>query len=97
MINYNFEWDIEKAKLNISKHGVSFRESASVFKDSMALSMYDEDHSKDEERWITLGISERGRLLLVCHTFKQEPDNNVKIRIFSSRKASKKESKQYGV
>jgi uncharacterized DUF497 family protein len=97
MVNYNFEWDIDKAKLNISKHGVSFREAASVFKDSMALSMYDDAHSEQEERWITLGISENGRLLTVCHTFKQLSDNNVIIRIYSSRKATKKEIKQYGV
>lgn len=97
MINYNFEWDIDKAKLNISKHGVSFREAASVFKDTMALSMYDNSHSDQEERWITLGISENGRLLVVCHTFKQFSDENVNIRIYSSRKATKKEIKQYGV
>ncbi|MBU0463779.1 MAG: BrnT family toxin [Proteobacteria bacterium] len=78
------------------KHGISFEESATVFKDPMALSVYDDEHSINEERWFTLGLSKAGKLLLVCHTFQRQSDTIVAIRIFSSRKATKKESKQYG-
>jgi uncharacterized DUF497 family protein len=95
MINYNFEWDCQKAEANITKHGISFEESATVFQDPMAVSIYDDDHSTNEERWITLGISITGKLLLLCHTFQKESDNAVTIRIFSSRKATKHEIKQY--
>jgi hypothetical protein len=95
MINYNFEWDPIKAKSNLDKHGVNFEEAATVFRDPMALSIYDEEHSKEEDRWITIGISNTGRLLVVCHTFQKNDENNVAIRIFSGRKAIKKETKQY--
>jgi uncharacterized protein len=59
-INYNFEWDPGKASGNMIKHGVTFDEAATVFKDSKAISIFDPDHSEDEERWLTLGISEKG-------------------------------------
>ena len=81
---------------NIEKHGVSFEESATVFTDPMASTIFDPDHINDEDRWITMGLSKNGRLLVVCHTFNKENDKAVKIRIFSSRKASKQETKQYG-
>ena len=95
MVIYNFEWDPIKAKSTLDKHGVNFEEAATVFKDPMALSIYDEEHSKEEDRWITIGISNTGRLLVVCHTFQKNDENNVAIRIFSGRKAIKKETKQY--
>ena len=66
------------------------------FKDSKALSIYDTDHSEDEDRWLTLGISEKGRLLVVAHTFREEGDDSVIIRIISSRKATKQELNTYG-
>ena len=96
MMNYNFEWSYQKAQSNVTKHGVSFEESATVFKDPMALSIYDDEHSINEERWLTLGISKAGKLLLVCHTFQKHSNATVSIRIFSCRKETKKESKQYG-
>ena len=95
MVNYNFEWDPIKAKSNLDKHSVNFEEATTVFKDPMALSIYDEEHSKEEDRWITIGISNTGRLLVVCHTFQKNDENNVAIRIFSGRKAIKKETRQY--
>jgi len=61
----------------------------------MAFSIYDDEHGKNEDRWITIGISNAGRLIVVCHTFQKNDDSNVAIRIFSSRKATKKETKQY--
>ncbi|MCP4680953.1 MAG: BrnT family toxin [Desulfobacterales bacterium] len=95
-MNYNFEWDPLKAQLNHKKHAIRFEEAATVFRDPKALTIFDQDHSEIEDRWITMGISKKGRLLIVCHTFQEESKNSVTIRIFSSRKAIKKESRLYG-
>jgi len=81
---------------NRYKHGVAFDEAATVFKDSKALSVFDPDHSETEERWVTMGLSEKGRLLIVIHTFREESEEAVTIRIISSRKATKQETKTYG-
>ena len=81
---------------NLDKHGVAFDEGATIFRDSKALSIFDPDHSEIEDRWITMGISEKGRLLIVNHTFREESEEEVTIRIISSRKATKKETKNYG-
>ena len=94
--NYNFEWDPVKARNNRDKHAVTFDEAATVFKDPNALSIFDPDHSETEDRWISLGISEKGRLLIVIHTFQEESEDAVTIRIISSRKAIKQEIKTYG-
>ncbi len=95
MKNYNFEWDQIKARSNMNKHKISFGEAATVFQDPMALSIFDNEHSEKEDRWITIGLSATGRVILVCHTFKEEDNNNVAIRIFSTRKATKQEIKEY--
>ncbi len=71
-------------------------EAATVFRDPKALTIFDPNHSEIEDRWITMGISKKGRLLIVCHTFQEESKDSVAIRIFSSRKAIKKESRLYG-
>ncbi|HAO80379.1 MAG TPA: BrnT family toxin [Verrucomicrobia subdivision 3 bacterium] len=65
---YNFEWDVRKAATNIQKHGVSFENAATVFRDSEAMSLFDQKHSTDEDCWITLGLDNRDQLLVVCHT-----------------------------
>ena len=96
VIDYTFEWDPGKAHDNRDKHGVSFDEAATVFKDPKAISIFDPDHSETEERWITMGISEKGRLMIVIHTFREESEDFVTIRIISSRKATKQEIKIYG-
>jgi len=93
---YNFEWDPEKAQSNLKKHAVTFEESATVFKDPNALSLFDPDHSENEDRWVTLGLSEKTRLLVVIHTFLEKIDGTVMIRIISSRKATKQELLTYG-
>ncbi len=93
---YNFEWNPNKAKSNIKKHGVCFEEATTVFLDPMAMTIFDPDHSETEERWITFGISKNSRLLVVCHTYFEEDNETAIIRIFSSRKATKTEDKQYG-
>ena len=95
-INYNFEWDTGKAHENRDKHGIIFDEAATVFRDSKALSIFDPDHSETEDRWITMGISERGRLLIVIHTFREESEDTIAVRIISCRKATKQETKTYG-
>lgn len=85
-----FEWDPEKARSNLRKHKVSFVEAATALKDPMAATGRDPDHSMEEERFITFGVSERGRLLVVAHTEKDDT-----LRIISARVASKKERKIY--
>ena len=95
MVNYNFEWEPNKARSNQSKHGVSFEEAATVFRDPRALSIFDDEHSTKEERWVTIGISNSGRLIVACHTFQEKDDKNTVIRIFSGRRATQKETRQY--
>jgi uncharacterized DUF497 family protein len=63
-----FEWDRRKAARNLAKHGLSFDEASTVFADRLSLTIPDPDHSEDEDRWIIIGQSNRGRLLVVVHT-----------------------------
>ncbi|MBN8598258.1 MAG: BrnT family toxin [Planctomycetes bacterium] len=86
-----FDWDDAKAASNLRKHGVSFGEAQTVFADPGAITLYDEEHSQSEDRFVTLGISTVGRLLVVAHT-----DDGDSIRIISARKATRKETKAYG-
>ena len=87
-----FEWDERKNRENKRKHGVSFEEAQTVFLDENAIRYYDPDHSRDEDRFIMLGMSFRLRVLLVCHCYRS--DEKV-IRIVSARKANKKEADAY--
>jgi hypothetical protein len=89
-MNPTFEWDQGKAVRNLKKHGVSFEEASTVFGDPLFITFLDEEHSIDEERYITLGFSEQDNLLLVAHT-----DRGVTIRIISARKATKNERRFY--
>ena len=89
----NYEWNLIKERLNIAKHGVDFEEAKSVFADEFALVLFDEDHSNDEERFLILGMSQKERILLVVHCYRE----NDTIRIISSRKATKNETKQYNI
>ena len=95
-MQYNFEWNQGKAKTNIRKHKISFEQAATIFKDPRAISIYDDEHTDSEDRWISLCLTSNGILLVVHHAFEQL-DNNVIIRIISSRKATKREAKQYKV
>ena len=95
-MNYNFEWDPDKAKLNQRKHGIGFEQAATVFRDPRALSVFDETHSQTEDRWITLGVSVTGGLLVGHHTFEEMNAHTIRIRIFSGCKATKNEAGQYG-
>lgn len=85
-----FEWDPDKAKKNIEKHQVSFNEAATVFGDPLSMTFYDPDHSIDENRFITVGLSRPGKLLIVSHT-----DRGDRIRIISARKATRREREFY--
>ena len=85
-----FEWDDEKAVSNLKKHDVSFEEGATIFNDPRIATIPDPDHSKDEERFISIGISVQNRLLVVVHTEREE-----RIRLISCRKATSGERKIY--
>ena len=88
-----FEWDENKNKANIRKHGISFNEALTVFSDENALLISDEEHSYYEERFVIIGLSLNLHLLVVCHCYKE---SESVIRLISARKATKKESNQYG-
>jgi uncharacterized DUF497 family protein len=88
-------WDPAKARANLTKHGVSFSQAATVLTDPLALTVFDATHSRDEERWFTLGTSADGRLLAVAHTFRQTGSQTAMVRIISAREASRQERRQY--
>ena len=87
-----FSWDEDKEIANEKKHGVSFREAVSVFKDPNILIKRDYDHSYDEDRFIIIGLSEKLRLLVVCHCYRE---SDTVIRIISARKATLREGAEY--
>ena len=86
----NFQWDENKARTNLAKHGVSFEEAATVFGDAFSLTIPDPAHSQREDRFIILGSSHTGELLVVVHT-----ERGDSIRIISARRASRKERKSH--
>ena len=92
---YQFEWDPAKARQNARKHRVTFERGATVFLDPNALSLFDVQHSDDEERWTTLGLDHTGTLLVICHTYREETEISARVRLISARKATKNETKQY--
>ena len=85
-----FEWDPEKARANLRKHGVSFEEAASMFGDWLHITRFDPQHSTDEDRFATIGMSTRNRLLVVIHT-----DREDRVRIISARPANRLEKETY--
>ena len=85
-----FEWDSIKAAKNARKHRVSFQEATSVFYDPLAVTGADPDHSEDEERLVTFGMSSAGQLLVVSHTERDEA-----VRIISARIATQTERRIY--
>ena len=92
MADLRIEWDPRKAASNLKKHGVSFREAATVFSDDNARLIRDPDHSETEDRFILLGLSSSLRVLIVCHCYRESADL---IRIISARKANRSERDQY--
>ena len=93
-MEFIFEWDADKAKSNLGKHGVSFEEAKTVFSDPLLLTYPDDFHSATEERLLSIGYSSRQRLLLVVH-IERDLDNELLIRIISSRKATAAERETY--
>jgi uncharacterized protein len=85
-----YEWDSEKASINLKKHGISFDVASSVFLDPLALTFSDPDHSIDEKREITIGHTSTDELIFVCHCQRA-----ARIRIISARKVTKRERDQY--
>jgi uncharacterized DUF497 family protein len=94
MSDIRFEWNDAKAAGNRRKHGVCFEEARSVFYDEKALRIPDPDHSEREDRFVMLGMSQRMRVLLVVHVFRE--DDGV-IRLISARRATKNDQQQYWV
>jgi uncharacterized DUF497 family protein len=93
-IKMKFAWDEQKNRSNRRKHKVNFSEACLVFADKYALNIYDVEHSRDEERWITMGQTPDGKTLVVVHTYVTIEKYEF-VRIISARKATKKEMKQY--
>lgn len=87
-----FEWDDRKAQSNEKKHGISFNEAETVFYDENARLLHDTEHSSEEDRYVMLGMSDSLSLLTVCHVYKEDEET---IRIFSARRANKREQQQY--
>jgi len=94
-LHYNFEWDPVKARQNLQKHKVSFGRAAQIFGDPSAVSVFDVDHSENEDRWVTFGKDSNHILLAVVHTFREETKDEYTIRIISARKATRKEHQQH--
>jgi len=85
-----YEWDPEKARANLRKHGVSFEEAATVFLDPLAITFPDPDHSDEEAREITIGLTAKHRVMFISHCWRGD-----RTRIISARRATRKERKQY--
>ncbi len=94
-MRYDFNWDIKKAKNNVLKHEINFERATNIFRDPNALSIPDNEHSENEERWLTIGIDGNGILLIISHTFAEVSETVIKIRIISARKATRTERNQY--
>ena len=86
----NFEWNPDKANSNFKKHGVSFSEASTVFKDPLSVTFPDPDHSFGEERYVIIGLSSTDRILIVPHT-----DRAGQVRIISAREATRNEQRFY--
>lgn len=87
-----FTWNSSKNKSNIAKHKITFEEAETVLYDENALLIFDPDHSEDEDRFILLGLSIKLNIIVVNHCYRK---NESEIRIFSARKATKNEKRQY--
>lgn len=89
-----FEWDANKARSNLRKHGISFEEAKTIFNDPLLLTYPDDFHAAHENRLISIGYSGRQRMLLIVH-LEQEQDSALLIRIISSRRATAAERETY--
>ncbi|MDR3412762.1 MAG: BrnT family toxin [Formivibrio sp.] len=89
-----FEWDPAKAASNLKKHGLDFETASQVFHDPLALTLFDEEHSEQEDRWITLGQVDGRKLVVAVHTW-HENETTTRVRIISARLATRHEERQY--
>jgi uncharacterized protein len=95
-LRYIFDWDPNKARINLKRHrGISFVRASGVFHDPHMVTIFDEEHSEDEDRWLTLGMDGTGMLLVVVHTFKEQKSGVMNIRIISARRANQVETQAY--
>lgn len=94
-VEYNFDWDPVKARINLRKHSVRFEDAVVVFKDPRAVTLFDELHGGLEERWVTVGMAGNMCICVVHHTFRESDQGQAFIRIFSARRATKREQRQY--
>jgi uncharacterized protein len=85
-----FHWDRTKERLNRLKHGVAFDEATTAFEDPSAITIADDPHSEDEDRYIVIGMSATQRILVVCHTYRGDV-----VRLISARRATPRERRQY--
>jgi uncharacterized protein len=90
-----FEWDEIKAHINLEKHRISFDEASTIFADPLLITFVDDFHSDKEERFISIGRSEKDRVLLAVHTELEKKNETIVIRIISCRKATQTERKRY--
>lgn len=89
-MGYTFEWDSRKAAANLEKDGVSFQEATTIFGDPLSVTIFDPDYSDVEARFVDLGLSHRGKLLVVSYIERGDT-----IRIISARRASRSEQREY--
>ena len=93
---YRFEWDSNKERSNITKHdGVTFGLASTVLHDPLAITIFDDEHSEYEDRWVSIGQAANGQTLVVVHTFLQIDAQHVEVRLISARKADKPERQDY--
>lgn len=81
---YYFDWDENKNRINLEKHGITFEEASTVFFDDRAILFDDPEHSIDEDRFLLLGMSEAAKVCIVCHCYRE---SDTVIRIISARQA----------
>ena len=89
---YYFDWDENKNRINLEKHGITFQEASTVFFDDRAILFDDPEHSIDEDRFLLLGMSETAKVCIVCHCYRE---SDTVIRIISARQATRKEEQRY--
>ena len=89
---YYFDWEENKNRINLEKHGITFEEASTVFFDDRAILFDDPEHSIDEDRFLLLGMSETAKVCIVCHCYRE---SDTVIRIISARQATRKEEQRY--
>lgn len=94
---FAFDWNPANAASNLRKHKVSFESAATVFQDPFMTSIFDQDHSEFEDRWITMGWAQDGRLLVVSHTHVQTDDGETSVQIISAGLANRNERRQFEI